>query len=138
MGGRPTKMTEEVMKRILDDIAMGTPKSSAFVANGICEKTGFNWANNDPAFSALMETAEHAFLNNGFHTIYTAGTGTKHLEGDWKAMAALIKMRHPEFRDKGVEVNVKAEASASNVALSQEDLEDIRRLNREAITGGPN
>lgn len=136
VGGRPTKLTEELMRRILDDIAEGVPKTKAFSTNGICIQTGYNWAANDAVFSRLMDQAEDAFEAN---TLKKIGRGLNSMgDPDWKASAMLLKMRRPEYRDKGVEVNVKAEASASNVALSQEDLEDIRRLNREAITGGPN
>lgn len=134
--GRPPKMTEEVMRRILDDIAEGVPKTKAFSTNGICEKTGYNWANNDPIFSELLESAEDRFEARGIKTLYKAGT--QFADGDWKAMATLLKMRRPEYRDKGVEVNVKAEASVSNIAVSPSDLATIQRLNREAILGGPN
>lgn len=136
MGGRPSAMTEERCRKILEDIADGVPKTKAFSTNGICKKTGYNWAESDETFSKLMEQAEDTYEANAIKKIGRAESfpGVP----DWKAVATLLKMRRPEYRDKGVEVNVKAEASASNVALSQEDLEDIRRLNREAITGGNN
>lgn len=126
------------MRRILDDIAKGVPKCSAFATNGICEKTGYNWANNDPIFSKLLEGAEHRFKSNIIKATYEAATEPFPKTGDWKAGTTLLKMRHPEFRDKGIEVNVKAEATVSNIAVSPSDLATIQRLNRETIMGGAN
>lgn len=138
MGGRPSKLTEEVMTNILEAIKVGTPKTKAFLCNGISISTGYRWAEGDETFSGLMETAEACYEHNMFKAIYDCATKPL-AAGDYKAAVLSLKMRRPEYRDGNkTEVNVNATATASSQAVPNEKLEQIQRLHRSYAMGGNN
>jgi hypothetical protein len=56
-GGRPTSYTPEVVQRILQNIVDGIPLRGAAKYAGITYETFRDWRNNNPAFSALVNTA---------------------------------------------------------------------------------
>jgi hypothetical protein len=128
MGGRPSKMTDEVCKRILEDIAEGVPKTKAFSTNGIAECTGYRWALENEQFCALLQQAEDLFEANTLKELRAAGRREVG-EVDWRATAMLLKMRRPEYRDKGVEVSV-TQAVINQKAFTPADLEALREVKR--------
>lgn len=139
-GGRPSKLTEELATRILNDIARGVPKTKAFVSNGICIATGYNWAEKDARFAEHLEVAEAQFESRTLKKIGEARTAvTLTPEGipDWRALAMLLKMRRPEYRDNAVQVKVE-NTVVSNVSLSAADITVMQANYRRMLTGGAN
>lgn len=106
-GGRPPELTEELLESIIADIAAAIPYEYAAEANGICEKTLYNWKNHgihdrakglDTIFSRFLQGIKSAERNRI----------KKHLNNldnhvdDWTADAWILERRWWKHFSKNV------------------------------------
>jgi hypothetical protein len=105
---RPTKLTPETQKAIVDALSIGATRKSAVLAAGISYKTFLNWLdigrmvrdgelrktktrNQFLQFLQSVEKSEHeAFVN------YTKTIASAAAKGDWRAAESFLKRRDPD------------------------------------------
>ncbi len=59
--GQPTRYCDELRAAICRDIEQGVPVSKAFLCNGICPRTGFNWIHSRPEFALAVDAARRSY-----------------------------------------------------------------------------
>lgn len=98
-GGRPSKLTPERRKRIMDAIRAGSPKMHAAAAAGVSRETLRTWERRGEqpdapaeyrAFLADLREAEAAGI------VAMAATVTAAARSDWRAAAWLLERRAPD------------------------------------------
>ena len=100
--GRPTKLTTETQKRIVQALKLGSTHELACQYGGIKPSTFYRWMasgklNRDPRkreFYDAVKEAEGAHALQALATIHRAAK-----DGDWKAGAWLLERRHGYTRD---------------------------------------
>ncbi len=104
---RPTKMTPENVKKLLDAVRIGTPLRIAVQYAGITDDTLTNWRRRSNAFSQSLKEAEAAALVGWLAKIEKAAN-----EGAWQAAAWKAERRYPQDfgRTDRVEINIRHEA----------------------------
>lgn len=87
--GRKTKLTPELLKQILDVIAVGGTDKDAYTVAGISHETFYDW----------MKQAEFSAKVTGARAkgkVLRIGRIKKHGETDWRADAWYLERRWPE------------------------------------------
>jgi hypothetical protein len=90
-GGRPTKRTPFVTRKICRGIAAGLPFKLAAAHAGIAGETFAAWRREFPEFNEAVEHAIAAGIKSRLNQIKKAGD-----EGDWKASAWWLEHVVPE------------------------------------------
>jgi hypothetical protein len=90
-GGRPTKLTAEVRKKILATIEAGSTLKDAAAYAGICDETLRIWRRDNPDFAAEFYRAEGVAA-----VAYTLAVKRASDNGDWRAAAWWLERRCPE------------------------------------------
>lgn len=126
--GQPTKLTPELLESIAQDVENGTPITKAFAANGIDKATGYRWLKAHPEVEARLGKADGQWEKKVWGRVTNSD--------DVKAQLIALKMKNPEYRDKGVDVTVTANATASAQAVPKETLERIQLLRARYTAGG--
>ncbi len=95
-GGRKTKLTEEVVRKLEEAIAMGTPFRLAAKYAGIAESTLHDWRAKKPEFSEQLGQVE------GRAVVTLLALIQKAAQEDWRAAAWKLEKRYPEEFGKQV------------------------------------
>lgn len=115
-GGRPSKLTPETCKAIVDGITIGMPYHAAAQAAGITYETFNNWMNRGKKaksgryfqFFQDIKEAESRGIRNNLILITKAAK-----EGSWQASAWILERRHPEDFGRREKVNMNADMKHS-------------------------
>ena len=62
--GRPTKYNDETVRAICADIEDGVPASIACVANGVAERTHYDWQRDHPQYAQAIARARAIAVKN--------------------------------------------------------------------------
>lgn len=95
-GGRPTKRTPEIRKRLLDCVRKGMAYSLACDASGIGETTFYEWQKEDPEFARDLKAAEGAGCEELLERIRLAS------HENWTAAAWILERRYPQLYGRRV------------------------------------
>jgi len=98
--GRPTKLTDEVRKKIIGALQVGATHRIAASFVGVDLSTFQDWLAKIPEFADACRSAESSGSLSCLSSIRTAATS-----GVWQAGAWLLERRHPdEYGRRQVEV----------------------------------
>lgn len=144
-GGRPSKLTPERRKRLLDAIRAGAPKTHAAAAAGIDRETLRRWERraeepNAPAEYVAFAADLHACEAEAFVTL--TATVRQAARTDWRAAAWLLERRAPDEygrRDRvehsgriDSDTTVRVDALDPDVAAAARNLADTIAHRRRA------
>lgn len=109
-GGRPTKRTPALERRLFEVVKTGLPLKFATAAVGISYDTMADWRNRDPKFAEALEIARLASVETQWQKIKRAAEDTDKQRGDWKALAWCLERAHPQSFSRpeiqlGVQIN---------------------------------
>jgi len=126
--GRPTKFSEESVKRLCSAIADGMPARGACVVAGIGVTTLNEWRERYPDLQErLSEAREHARLK-ALQAIKAAG------ERDWRAWDAWLKLTYPaDYRGTRAKIEVSAFASANMLVITEEQQRAIQERRQQLL-----
>jgi hypothetical protein len=129
--GRPSKLTDEVAKKICDAVRAGSYLSVAARCAGVSETTVYEWLRRagepeaDPRLVAFAEALDKADADGEVHTI---GVIRREIaRGNTRAGFELLARRHPERWARGRDPSA-AEQSAVDDQPPQEPPLDLSRL----------
>lgn len=128
--GRPTKYTEKTVKLLEQAVAAGLSNKSACSVAGISQETLSQWRKDRPEFAGQLECAREKAKERALAAIQKAG------KTEWRALEAWLKLTSPEYRknrESLTSLQINSATGASNIAISNEDLAEMRRLRAEAI-----
>ena len=126
--GRPTKFSEESVRRLCSAIADGMPARGACVVAGIGVTTLNEWRERYPDLQErLSDAREHARLK-ALQAIKAAG------KQDWRAWSEWLKLTYAaDYRGTRAKIEVSAFASANLAAISVEDQQRLQRRRQELL-----
>src|SRR5215467_9669155 len=102
-GGRPTKLTKDVRRRILRAIRAGSYLEPACVAAGVGYSTFRAWQKKFPKFREAVERAQ------AVAEVRLVGLWREQCPKDWRAAKELLARRHPERWSAEARVAVRDE-----------------------------
>ena len=122
-GGRPTKLTKDVRRRILRAIRAGSYLEPACVAAGVGYSTYREWVRRFPKFRAAVERAQ------AVAEVRLVGLWRDAAVKDWKAAKELLARRHPDRWSTEARVTVAHEEDELEPLIqSREDAHAAMRL----------
>jgi len=126
--GRPTKFSEESVKRLCSAIADGMPARGACVVAGIGVTTLNEWRERYPDLQErLSDAREHARLK-ALQAIKAAG------ERDWRAWDAWLKLTYPaDYRGTRAKIEVSAFASANMLVITEEQQRALQERRQQLL-----
>lgn len=95
---RPTKYSDEAVKRITDAIELGATYDLAASYGGVTFQTFLNWRRDKPAFDRAVTDAEGKAAVKWLAKIEQAATA-----GAWQAAAWKLERRYPNMYGKTVQ-----------------------------------
>jgi len=126
--GRPTKFSEETVKRLCAAIAAGMPIRGACVVAGIGVTTLKEWRERYPNLEERIADARENARLKGLQAIKAAG------DKDWRAWAEWLKLTHPtDYRGSGGKIQVSALATANGPVMTDERLRELQEIRQRMI-----
>jgi transposase len=118
--GKPSKLTPEVQKRIVDAIQLGSTYELAAQYGGIVYETFRVWMDKYPAFSAAVKEAEGKAAVQWLAKIEKAAN-----DGAWQAAAWKLERRYPgEYGRTVVDQRLSGTIGVYTVDIGGEDAGD--------------
>ncbi len=120
-GGRPSRLTDDLARRIASEVRIGAKPSHAATVCGVARSTCHNWRGRHKRrvqpYASLIGTillAEGAFIAETEQRL--AGTP------DWRAAAWILKARRPEVYGNKVEVRAVPKEEPGRIGLTRAEL----------------
>jgi hypothetical protein len=115
-GGRPTKLTPEIIEQAKNYYSLGATDKEVVQFLNICESTLYNWKNSSPEFLECIKTAQEVCIDRVSRTLYTKACGysvkeskvfreqgetvivdvDKHFQPDTTSMIFYLKNKDPD------------------------------------------
>ena len=121
---RPTKLTDDVQKRLCDALRLGATHAHAAAYAGVSERVFYQWREKFVQFLQTVSKAEAEGAMISLGRINKAGAD------DWRAAAWLLEHRFPEHYGRqaaldALEAKVQAQAPVT-VTISRRYVNDWR------------
>jgi hypothetical protein len=126
--GRPTKFSDETLKRLCGAVASGVSFKSACVVAGIGVTTLNEWREKYPDLEERLSGAREQARLKALQAIKTAG------EKDWRAYAEWLRLTFPaDYRGSGAKIEVSASANANVPVLTVERQRELQERRARAL-----
>jgi hypothetical protein len=119
-GGRPTKKTEDTIKRLFDGIRRGIPYTMCCELAGISEDTFFAWRHENPEFNeeVLRVTRESVFT--------LLDTLKEAHQQSWQSAAFMLERRWPKFYGRAeAQLNFLIQQNNINTSANAQSFETV-------------
>ncbi len=126
--GRPSKFSTETVEQLTKALADGLTIKQGCLAAGISETTLGRWKAEHPDLVEQLTEAREQARRKALAVIKEAGE-----LGDWRASAEFLKLSFPEYRQPGTKVEVKANAQAGTVVVTEEKRRELQKQLREIM-----
>src|SRR5690242_14634289 len=101
MAGRKSKCTPAVVKKICEALKLGATYELAAAYAGIGERTFYDWMEQKPQFSQVVEEAEAAGAIISLQQI--ADAAASGIPGSWRAASWKMERRWPQWYGRNVQ-----------------------------------
>ena len=138
--GRPTALTPETAKRILDAISVGGTYEIAAGYGGITERTLYKWIargeNGEEPFDQFVQDLNAAKAKGAIQLLSTVIRAAQ--EQSWQAAAWILERRHgytrqPDVVPVSVQIDAEQISVAALIAESQAPVEALKALDGPVI-----
>jgi transposase len=130
-GGRPTKLTREIMSKICDALRAGNYRETAAAFAGVRKSTFYEWLRRGARASRgiyrdLHDAIEKALADSEARDVMLIGKAAG--EGDWQAAAWRLERKFPERWGRRERHDVDANIKTNVKVSADEAVEELTRL----------
>lgn len=135
--GRPTRLTQEVQRKVCEAILLGCTYDLAASYAGIAQRTLFNWLakgkeEESEIYSTFYAAVKNAEAMNAVRNLASIAQSAK--DGNWAAAAWLLERRHGYIKEgERASIDINIDVQNSDVVTLIDQVKEYAL--QEVITG---
>lgn len=136
--GRPTRLTEEVQRKICEAVLLGCTYDIAASWAGISQRSVFEWLargrdGNGDIYVRFYAAVKQAEANNAVRNLASIAQSAK--DGDWRAAAFMLERRHG-FIKEGDRATIDITVDVQNAEVTTL-IDQVRQHALQEVITGP-